>query len=203
MACELCFMSLSDPTGPSDILKMSHPSKPHRTISDPQREAVRFPVQAFLPLYLRTASALPPKPYICCDALSSVFFLGFESKAFTCERSLTWWQLLKGDHWSSNQTRGFGAALWSAGPLTSPPLSPVPSPTGSITPRIRTPETGSDDAIKNILEQAKKEIQSQRGGYKDDKSTGSLWISHCYLHDNTQQYWKPLLICASAHTWIL
>ncbi|KAM6965554.1 homeobox protein cut-like 2 [Aplochiton taeniatus] len=35
---------------------------------------------------------------------------------------------------------------------------------GSITPRIRTPETGSDDAIKNILEQAKKEIQTQRGG---------------------------------------
>ncbi|XP_041079638.1 homeobox protein cut-like 2 isoform X2 [Polyodon spathula] len=34
---------------------------------------------------------------------------------------------------------------------------------GSITPRIRTPETGSDDAIKNILEQAKKEIQSQKG----------------------------------------
>ncbi|XP_075754824.1 homeobox protein cut-like 2 isoform X6 [Pelodiscus sinensis] len=36
--------------------------------------------------------------------------------------------------------------------------------TGSITPRIRTPETGSDDAIKNILEQAKKEIESQKGG---------------------------------------
>nr|XP_025045174.1 homeobox protein cut-like 2 [Pelodiscus sinensis] len=35
---------------------------------------------------------------------------------------------------------------------------------GSITPRIRTPETGSDDAIKNILEQAKKEIESQKGG---------------------------------------
>nr|XP_014344094.1 PREDICTED: homeobox protein cut-like 2 isoform X2 [Latimeria chalumnae] len=34
---------------------------------------------------------------------------------------------------------------------------------GSITPRIRTPETGSDDAIKSILEQAKKEIQSQKG----------------------------------------
>uniref|UniRef100_A0A3Q3E2Q8 Homeobox protein cut-like n=1 Tax=Labrus bergylta TaxID=56723 RepID=A0A3Q3E2Q8_9LABR len=34
----------------------------------------------------------------------------------------------------------------------------------SITPRIRTPETGSDDAIRNILEQAKKEIQSQRDG---------------------------------------
>ncbi|KAG7480578.1 hypothetical protein MATL_G00057740 [Megalops atlanticus] len=42
---------------------------------------------------------------------------------------------------------------------------------GSITPRIRTPETGSDDAIKSILEQAKKEIQSQRGG--DGKSVGS------------------------------
>nr|XP_033811289.1 homeobox protein cut-like 2 isoform X6 [Geotrypetes seraphini] len=40
---------------------------------------------------------------------------------------------------------------------------------GSITPRIRTPETGSDDAIKNILEQAKKEIQSQKGG--ETKST--------------------------------
>uniref|UniRef100_A0A3Q2D786 Homeobox protein cut-like n=1 Tax=Cyprinodon variegatus TaxID=28743 RepID=A0A3Q2D786_CYPVA len=39
---------------------------------------------------------------------------------------------------------------------------------GSITPRIRTPETGSDDAIRNILEQAKKEIQSQRGG-KEEK----------------------------------
>ncbi|XP_051777165.1 homeobox protein cut-like 2 isoform X2 [Erpetoichthys calabaricus] len=39
---------------------------------------------------------------------------------------------------------------------------------GSITPRIRTPETGSDDAIKSILEQAKKEIQSQRGS--DGKS---------------------------------
>ncbi|XP_044845826.1 homeobox protein cut-like 2 isoform X8 [Mauremys mutica] len=36
--------------------------------------------------------------------------------------------------------------------------------TGSITPRIRTPETGSDDAIKSILEQAKKEIESQKGG---------------------------------------
>ncbi|XP_053136236.1 homeobox protein cut-like 2 isoform X4 [Hemicordylus capensis] len=40
---------------------------------------------------------------------------------------------------------------------------------GSITPRIRTPETGSDDAIKNILEQAKKEIESQKGG--DAKSS--------------------------------
>lgn len=39
----------------------------------------------------------------------------------------------------------------------------VPLP-GSITPRIRTPETGSDDAIKSILEQAKKEIESQKGG---------------------------------------
>lgn len=45
-------------------------------------------------------------------------------------------------------------------PVTGAPL-PLP---GSITPRIRTPETGSDDAIKSILEQAKKEIESQKGG---------------------------------------
>lgn len=64
-------MSLTDPTAPSDILKMSHPSKPHRTASDPQREAVRFPVQAFLALYLCAASVLPHKACICCDALSS------------------------------------------------------------------------------------------------------------------------------------
>ncbi|XP_029115560.1 homeobox protein cut-like 2 [Scleropages formosus] len=44
---------------------------------------------------------------------------------------------------------------------------------GSITPRIRTPETGSDDAIKNILEQAKKEIQSQRGGEGKPSPGGS------------------------------
>ncbi|XP_051964173.1 homeobox protein cut-like 2 [Xyrauchen texanus] len=44
---------------------------------------------------------------------------------------------------------------------------------GSITPRIRTPETGSDDAIKNILEQAKKEIQSQRGDCKSSMSCSS------------------------------
>uniref|UniRef100_A0A8C5RC03 Homeobox protein cut-like n=1 Tax=Laticauda laticaudata TaxID=8630 RepID=A0A8C5RC03_LATLA len=42
---------------------------------------------------------------------------------------------------------------------------------GSITPRIRTPETGSDDAIKSILEQAKKEIESQKGG--EVKSTSA------------------------------
>ncbi|XP_059360232.1 homeobox protein cut-like 2 isoform X3 [Carassius carassius] len=44
---------------------------------------------------------------------------------------------------------------------------------GSITPRIRTPETGSDDAIKNILEQAKKEIQSQRGECKSSLGCSS------------------------------
>uniref|UniRef100_A0AAY4A905 Homeobox protein cut-like n=1 Tax=Denticeps clupeoides TaxID=299321 RepID=A0AAY4A905_9TELE len=35
-------------------------------------------------------------------------------------------------------------------------------PTGSITTRIRTPEIGSDEAIKSILEQAKKELQVQK-----------------------------------------
>uniref|UniRef100_H3D1L2 Homeobox protein cut-like n=1 Tax=Tetraodon nigroviridis TaxID=99883 RepID=H3D1L2_TETNG len=47
----------------------------------------------------------------------------------------------------------------------------LPAVAGSITPRIRTPETGSDDAIRNILEQAKKEIQSQRA---DGKSSLSI-----------------------------
>ncbi|XP_062941957.1 homeobox protein cut-like 2 [Cynocephalus volans] len=46
---------------------------------------------------------------------------------------------------------------------------------GSITPRIRTPETGSDDAIKSILEQAKKEIESQKGG-EPKNSTAPLSI---------------------------
>ena len=50
-------------------------------------------------------------------------------------------------------------------PVTGAPL-PLP---GSITPRIRTPETGSDDAIKSILEQAKKEIESQKGGECDGR----------------------------------
>lgn len=73
MGCELCFMSLTDPTGPSVILKMSLPSKPHRTVSDPQRESVQFPVQTFLSTYLCTTSALPPKPCICCDAFTAPF----------------------------------------------------------------------------------------------------------------------------------
>ncbi|XP_031433570.1 homeobox protein cut-like 1 isoform X2 [Clupea harengus] len=41
---------------------------------------------------------------------------------------------------------------------------------GNITPRIRTPETGSDDAIRNILERAKKEIQ---GGGEEISTTRS------------------------------
>ncbi|KPP63756.1 homeobox protein cut-like 2-like [Scleropages formosus] len=48
---------------------------------------------------------------------------------------------------------------------------------GSITPRIRTPETGSDDAIKNILEQAKKEIQSQKGSECCDRKTHARSLS--------------------------
>ncbi|XP_036908494.1 homeobox protein cut-like 2 [Sturnira hondurensis] len=47
---------------------------------------------------------------------------------------------------------------------------------GSITPRIRTPETGSDDAIKSILEQAKKEIESQKGG-EPRNSTAPLSVT--------------------------
>lgn len=35
---------------------------------------------------------------------------------------------------------------------------------GNITTRIRTPESGSDEAIKSILEQAKRELQVQKAG---------------------------------------
>ncbi|KAJ3589549.1 hypothetical protein NHX12_010394 [Muraenolepis orangiensis] len=38
---------------------------------------------------------------------------------------------------------------------------------GNITTRIRTPETGSDEAIKSILEQAKRELQVQKGASAD------------------------------------
>lgn len=35
---------------------------------------------------------------------------------------------------------------------------------GNITARVRTPEAGSDEAIKSILEQAKRELQVQKAG---------------------------------------
>lgn len=41
------------------------------------------------------------------------------------------------------------------------PLSLLP---GNITARVRTPEAGSDEAIKSILEQAKRELQVQKAG---------------------------------------
>ncbi|XP_038162267.1 cut-like homeobox 1b isoform X2 [Cyprinodon tularosa] len=40
--------------------------------------------------------------------------------------------------------------------------SDTPSHTGNITSRVRTPEAGSDEAIKSILEQAKRELQVQK-----------------------------------------
>ncbi|KAH0502204.1 Homeobox protein cut-like 2 [Microtus ochrogaster] len=61
----------------------------------------------------------------------------------------------------------------------------VPSP-GSITPRIRTPETGSDDAIKSILEQAKKEIESQKGG-ESKNSTASVSIPNSTASSSTSE----------------
>ncbi|CAO2629507.1 Homeobox protein cut-like 2, partial [Lemmus lemmus] len=57
---------------------------------------------------------------------------------------------------------------------------------GSITPRIRTPETGSDDAIKSILEQAKKEIESQKGG-EPKNSTASMNISNGTASSSTSE----------------
>ncbi|XP_040901487.1 cut-like homeobox 1b isoform X2 [Toxotes jaculatrix] len=41
-------------------------------------------------------------------------------------------------------------------------LSDTASHTGNITARVRTPEAGSDEAIKSILEQAKRELQVQK-----------------------------------------
>ncbi|KAK7806478.1 hypothetical protein U0070_018015 [Myodes glareolus] len=61
----------------------------------------------------------------------------------------------------------------------------VPPP-GSITPRIRTPETGSDDAIKSILEQAKKEIESQKGG-EPKNSTASVSIPNGTASSSTSE----------------
>lgn len=37
-------------------------------------------------------------------------------------------------------------------------------PAGNITTRIRASDTGSDEAIKSILEQAKRELQVQKTG---------------------------------------
>uniref|UniRef100_A0A6I8QDW8 Homeobox protein cut-like n=1 Tax=Xenopus tropicalis TaxID=8364 RepID=A0A6I8QDW8_XENTR len=62
---------------------------------------------------------------------------------------------------------------------------------GSITPRIRTPETGSDDAIKNILEQAKKEIQSQKGG--DTKGSNAPLSSSSSITSSSEDAIKSIL----------
>ncbi|OCU02099.1 homeobox protein cut-like 2 [Xenopus laevis] len=62
---------------------------------------------------------------------------------------------------------------------------------GSITPRIRTPETGSDDAIKNILEQAKKEIQSQKGG--DTKGSNAPLSSSSSTTNSSEDAIKSIL----------
>ncbi|XP_066459336.1 homeobox protein cut-like 2 isoform X2 [Eleutherodactylus coqui] len=62
---------------------------------------------------------------------------------------------------------------------------------GSITPRIRTPETGSDDAIKNILEQAKKEIQSQKGG--ETKGSSAPLSSSASSNNSSEDAIKSIL----------
>ncbi|XP_078523597.1 homeobox protein cut-like 2 isoform X2 [Lissotriton helveticus] len=61
---------------------------------------------------------------------------------------------------------------------------------GSITPRIRTPETGSDDAIKSILEQAKKEIQSQKGG---ETKCSSISVASSNGNSNSEDAIKSIL----------
>ncbi|KAL7986636.1 hypothetical protein Chor_012919 [Crotalus horridus] len=63
---------------------------------------------------------------------------------------------------------------------------------GSITPRIRTPETGSDDAIKSILEQAKKEIESQKGGEAKSTSTPQV-VTNGVSTSNSEDAIKNIL----------
>uniref|UniRef100_A0A7M4F395 Homeobox protein cut-like n=1 Tax=Crocodylus porosus TaxID=8502 RepID=A0A7M4F395_CROPO len=63
---------------------------------------------------------------------------------------------------------------------------------GSITPRIRTPETGSDDAIKSILEQAKKEIESQKGG-ETKSSTAPQVVTNGTGTSNSEDAIKSIL----------
>ncbi|XP_019362786.1 PREDICTED: homeobox protein cut-like 2, partial [Gavialis gangeticus] len=63
---------------------------------------------------------------------------------------------------------------------------------GSITPRIRTPETGSDDAIKSILEQAKKEIESQKGG-ETKSSTAPQVVTNGTSTSNSEDAIKSIL----------
>lgn len=57
-------------------------------------------------------------------------------------------------------------------------LLPFPHPflAGNITARVRTPEAGSDEAIKSILEQAKRELQVQKAG--------ELLFSHLHWHQS-------------------
>lgn len=51
-------------------------------------------------------------------------------------------------------------------------------PAGNITTRIRASETGSDEAIKSILEQAKRELQVQKTG---TESRTSATAFHAYV----------------------
>ncbi|XP_039361479.1 homeobox protein cut-like 2 isoform X3 [Mauremys reevesii] len=62
---------------------------------------------------------------------------------------------------------------------------------GSITPRIRTPETGSDDAIKSILEQAKKEIESQKGGETKSSAAAPQVVTNG--NSNSEEVIKSIL----------
>ncbi|XP_028814952.1 cut-like homeobox 1b isoform X2 [Denticeps clupeoides] len=56
-------------------------------------------------------------------------------------------------------------------------------PTGSITTRIRTPEIGSDEAIKSILEQAKKELQVQKADNSQPSSSSGDISGSCSSSD--------------------
>lgn len=60
-------------------------------------------------------------------------------------------------------------------------------PAGNITTRIRASETGSDEAIKSILEQAKRELQVQKTGTDTPPLTTVFHTSDCHERSGQEQ----------------
>ncbi|MEQ2157478.1 hypothetical protein GOODEAATRI_002252 [Goodea atripinnis] len=80
--------------------------------------------------------------------------------------------------------------------------SNTPSHTGNITARVRTPEAGSDEAIKSILEQAKRELQVQKagsgGGSGSDEAIRSILEQARREMEAQQAALEPILKASSA-----
>uniref|UniRef100_A0A3Q1C4H0 Homeobox protein cut-like n=1 Tax=Amphiprion ocellaris TaxID=80972 RepID=A0A3Q1C4H0_AMPOC len=81
-------------------------------------------------------------------------------------------------------------------------LSDTASHTGNITARVRTPEAGSDEAIKSILEQAKRELQVQKagsgGGSGSDEAIRSILEQARREMEAQQAALEPILKASSS-----